>query len=200
GLRVRRQPQRPLNHSIRPRSHLLQTLAPNHRVLPNRPPRNLLLYLRRRPPLVHAVIPLAQPVIHHRAIAKARNLARLSRASHRTPYHRAELHARKIIPQHRRPLAPQLRQRNVRPAGVLVLRAPLRLAMPHQPQFRSRSIPHSHSLPVLSNLIPLLGARNRMAESQPQTAPPPPVRAEPWSSTASPSPSRRLTASHPVPS
>src|SRR6185437_15227673 len=187
GLRVRRQPQRPLNHSIRPRSHLLQTLAPNHRVLPNRPPRNLLLYLRRRPPLVHAVIPLAQPVIHHRALATPRNVARLPRASHRTPYHRAELHARKILPQHRRPLPPQLRQRNVRAAGVLVLRTPLRLAMPHQPQFRSRSIHHSHTLLVSSNLIPSRGSaqsdgRNSTAIRTAASCP-----RESWSSAASPS-------------
>jgi hypothetical protein len=149
--------QRPSNHPIRPHPHLLHRLTPNNRVLPHRPPRNRRLYLLRSPALIHAVVPLLQPLIHHRHITKPGNLASLPSPRHRASQHRRKRSPRHILSHFSRHLPPMLRQRNIRPAGMFARRAPLRLPMPHQPQLR----PSSHRFflrflePRTANLEPV---------------------------------------------
>src|ERR1039458_885367 len=126
--------QGPRNHCIRALAHMLHRLPAYNRVLPHAPPRNLRLNLLRCLSLIHAVVPLAQVVVHHGQRAEPRNLARLPRPPHRAAQHRRKLRPRKILPQRRRSLPPALGQRKIRQAGMPALRAPLRLPMPNQPK------------------------------------------------------------------
>src|ERR1019366_6215664 len=135
--------QRPRNPPIRPRPHLLHRLPTHNRVVPHTPPRNLRLNLIRGPALIHAVVPLPQPVVDHGHVAEPRNLARLPRPPHRAPQHRRKLRSRQKLPQRHRPFPPTLGQRKVGSARMPSLRAPLRLPLPHQPQLP----PSSHTPP-----------------------------------------------------
>jgi hypothetical protein len=126
--------QRPSDHPIRSLPHLFQCFPAHNRARPHRPSRNLRLNLRRSPPLVHAVVPLAQVIVHHRPRTEPRNLASLFRPQHRTPQHSRKHRARQKLPQLHRPFPPLFRQRNIGSTGVLPARTPLRLAMPNQPK------------------------------------------------------------------
>src|SRR5206468_2179693 len=98
-------------------------------VAPEPPTRSLLADLRRREPLVVAVIPLPQLVHDLGRAGQSRELARLPRAQQWAAEHERERPPAKFLPHRSCALAPFLDQRQVGAAGVLAAEAPLRLAV-----------------------------------------------------------------------
>ena len=133
--------QRALDHAVGARGELLERLAAGAVVAPHVPARALDADLLRGPPLVVAVVALAQVGVGLGAVAEAGELGGAAGALHR----RAE-HERELAPgEPRRDLA-RLRlalgqQRQVGGAGVLAGAAPLGLAVADEDDLGSQLRP-----------------------------------------------------------
>src|SRR4029079_6095894 len=95
-----------------------ELLALEHRVGPDGPARDLAQDVRPRPPLVDAVVVLAQIVERLDPLAEAREPGGLLRAGHRAHHHAAERPPREGAPDLASLIAAGVGQRDVGPAGV----------------------------------------------------------------------------------
>jgi hypothetical protein len=126
-----------LQQRCEPRAHVHGRLPSGRAVGPYRPARDGMADVLGQTPLVVAVVELEQLVTALRAVAQARQLARLGRAPQRAHEHALEPAAGEPLAQRSRRAAAGVGERHVGASRVLERATPFRLAVADEHDLRS---------------------------------------------------------------